>query len=87
MKYTKENLIGIGIKSSNKEESLIIIEKLKTLGIDGLWSGSNNNANYGLSKKGSAYCSSFMTNFHKIISFEEFMNENKDEVIDNFEIF
>lgn len=88
MKYTKENLIGIGIKSNNRDESYKIIDKLATLGITKGWTGNSGLCYYGLDNKGfSICCDNTLHEFKSTISFEEFMNDNEDEIINNFEIY
>ncbi len=87
MKYTKENLIGIGIESNDRDESYIIIDKLASLGIVKGWTGNSSLCYYGLDRNGYSNCSSTMSDYNKIITFEEFMNDNEDEIINNFEIY
>lgn len=91
MKYTKENLIGIGITSENYEESKKIIKKLRKLGIDRGWTGNSGLCYYGIDKDGfSTCCSNYYGEFPKTITLEQFMNDDfKSEfnVIDNFKIY
>lgn len=89
MKYTKENLKGIGIESLNREMSLKIIEELSKLGINNGWTGSRSLVYYGINKQNFDWCG-YEGSFNKTITFEEFMNGNaipNNEIIENFEIF
>jgi len=88
MKYTKENMEGIGVKTNSAKQSYEIVQKFISMGIDPNNNvGSATDGAYGFIKNNKLQGLYNLNDFKSTISFEEFMNEDKDEVIDNFEIF
>lgn len=88
MKYTKENMRGIGVLTNNPDQSYKIVQKFISMGIDPNGNGGTaSEGAYGFIKNNKLeglYCTK---DFKSTISFEEFMNDNEDEIINNFEIY
>lgn len=88
MKYTKENMQGIGVLTNHLDQSYKIVQKFKSMGIEiGSLVGSPDGGALGFIKNNKLkglYCTS---DFKSTITFEEFMNDYEDEIINNFETF
>lgn len=87
MKYTKENMRGIGVLTNHQDQSYKIVQKFESMGICTIgFKGNANNGAYGI-YQGEFSGRSNPNDFKSTISFEEFMNDNEDEIINNFEIY
>jgi hypothetical protein len=88
MKYTKENMKGIGVRTDNSHQSYKIVQKFISMGIDPNGNaGTASHGAYGFRRNNILEGLSSIHEFKSIISFEEFMNEDEDKIIDSYEIY